>query len=47
LKPIIHVDEFFHPRIAFDNRSNLAIVADSQGCPEPICVTTMCTAGPC
>ena len=40
LAPIINVDEFLiAPAIAFDSRTGRVILADSQGCPEPICVT--------
>jgi hypothetical protein len=41
LKPIINVDEFFLPAIAFNNQTNEAVLADSQGCPEPICVSSI------
>lgn len=40
LASIINVDEFLiSPKIAFDGRTGRAILADSLGCPEPICVT--------
>ena len=39
LKPIINGDEFFLPKIAFDSRTGRAVLADSQGCPEPVCTT--------
>lgn len=40
LAPILSGDEFLiAPTIAFDNRTDSAILADSQGCPEPICTT--------
>jgi len=41
LKPIINVDEFFHPQIALDNKTNQAVLADSLGCPEPDCVSSI------
>ena len=41
LKPIINVDEFFHPQIALDNKTNQAVLADSLGCPEPGCVSSI------
>ena len=41
LKPIIDVDEFFHPQIALDSSTNQAVLADSQGCPEPDCVSSI------
>jgi hypothetical protein len=41
LKPIINVDEFFHPQIALDSKTSQAVLADSQGCPEPSCVSTI------
>ena len=37
LAPIQNVDEFFQPSIAFDPTTNQAVLADSQGCPEPGC----------
>lgn len=43
LKPIINVDEFFLPAIALNNKTNEAVLADSQGCPEPICVSSIAT----
>jgi hypothetical protein len=39
LAPIIDVDEFLQPQIALDSKTNQAVLADSLGCPEPICVT--------
>jgi len=40
LAPILHGDEFLiAPALAFDSRTGRAILADSQGCPEPVCVT--------
>ena len=40
LASIINVDEFLiAPALAFDSRTGRVILADSQGCPEPICVT--------
>ena len=39
LAPIMHVDEFFLPQIALDGRTNRAVLADSLGCPEPVCTT--------
>lgn len=41
LQPIINVNEFFHPAIALDNATNQAVLADSQGCPEPTCVMSV------
>ncbi|HXR16283.1 MAG TPA: hypothetical protein VN777_08705 [Terriglobales bacterium] len=41
LKPIINVDEFFHPQIALDSVTNQAVLADSPGCPEPDCVSSI------
>jgi hypothetical protein len=41
LKPIIDGDEFLHPQIALDNKTNQAVLADSPGCPEPDCVSTI------
>jgi len=41
LQPIIDVNEFLHPLIALDNKTDQAVLADSQGCPEPICVSTI------
>jgi len=41
LKPIIHVSEFFQPQIALDRKTNQAVLADSLGCPEPICVMSI------
>jgi hypothetical protein len=41
LKPIMDVDEFFHPLIALDDKTNQAVLADSPGCPEPTCVSTI------
>jgi hypothetical protein len=41
LKPIIDVDEFFHPQIALDSKTNQAVLADSHGCPEPGCVASI------
>jgi len=41
LKPIIDVDEFFHPQIALDSKTNHAVLADSQGCAEPDCVSSV------
>ena len=40
LKPIIG-EEFFHPLIALDSKTNEAILADSLGCPYQVCVTTV------
>ena len=34
LKSIINVNEFFHPAIALDTKTNQAVLADSQGCSE-------------
>jgi hypothetical protein len=39
LKSIIDGSLFFHPLIALDSKSNQAVLADSLGCPEQICVT--------
>ena len=39
LKSITNENEFFHPLIALDSKTNEAILADSLGCPEQICVT--------
>ena len=40
LASIIHGDEFLvGPTLAYDRRTNNAMLADSQGCPEPICTT--------
>jgi hypothetical protein len=39
LAPIMNVDEFFLPLIALDTKTNQAVLADSLGCPEPVCVT--------
>lgn len=40
LAPILNGDEFLiSPTLAFDSRTGSAILADSQGCPEPICTT--------
>jgi len=39
LASIINVDEFLHPLIALDGKTNQAVLADSLGCPEQICVT--------
>ena len=41
LKPIINVNEFLAPQIALDSKTNQAVLADSQGCPEPVCVTSI------
>lgn len=41
LAPIQDVNEFFHPAIAFDSQTNQAVLADSQGCSEPICVSSV------
>jgi hypothetical protein len=41
LQPIIDGTEFFHPSIARDSKSNQAVLADSHGCPEPICISTI------
>jgi hypothetical protein len=39
LKSIIVGSLFFHPLIALDSKSNQAVLADSLGCPEQVCVT--------
>lgn len=41
LQSIINVDEFFHPQIALDSKTNQAVLADSQDCPEPDCVMSV------
>ena len=41
LQPIINVDEFLFPQIALDTKTNQAVLADSQGCPEPVCVMSI------
>jgi len=40
LAPILNGDEFLiAPTLAFDSQTSSAILADSQGCPEPVCTT--------
>lgn len=40
LAPILNVDEFLiAPAIAYDSATGKAVLADSQGCPEPVCTT--------
>lgn len=39
LAPIMNVDEFLLPRIALDRKNHRAVLADSLGCPEPVCKT--------
>ena len=41
LQPIINVNEFFHPLIALNAKTNQAVLADSQGCAEPVCVMSI------
>jgi hypothetical protein len=41
LAPIMNGNEFFHPALAYDNLANRAVLADSQGCPEPTCVSSI------
>lgn len=41
LQSIIDVDEFFQPLIALDRKTGEAVLADSQGCSEPICVSSI------
>ena len=41
LAPIISNGLFFHPLIALDTKTREAVLADSLGCPEPVCVTTI------
>ncbi|MFY9742332.1 MAG: hypothetical protein WAK21_10025 [Candidatus Sulfotelmatobacter sp.] len=41
LASIQDVDEFFQPQIALDSATNQAVLADSPGCPEPGCVTSL------
>lgn len=45
LASVIHGDEFLiSPALAFDSATGTAILADSQGCPEPICTTDIAIA---
>jgi len=44
LAPIQNGTEFFQPQIAFDSATNQAVLADSLGCPEPVCVMSIATA---
>ncbi|HTZ95751.1 MAG TPA: hypothetical protein VMB18_05105 [Terriglobales bacterium] len=41
LQSIIDVDEFFHPLIALDRKTDEAVLADSQDCSEPDCVMSI------
>lgn len=41
LQSIIDGSEFFHPAIALDSRTNQAVLADSLGCPEQVCVMSI------
>jgi hypothetical protein len=41
LASIIDVDEFFQPLIALDSKTDQAVLASSNGCPEPICVMSV------
>jgi hypothetical protein len=41
LASIEDVDEFFHPLIALDTKTNQAVLADSNGCDEPGCVESI------
>lgn len=41
LAPIQDVDEFFHPQIALDTKTNQAVLADSPGCDEPGCIESI------
>jgi hypothetical protein len=41
LQSIIDVDEFFHPLIALDRKTDEAVLADSQDCSEPFCVMSI------
>jgi len=41
LQPIIDGTLFFQPLVAYDNLANRAVLADSFGCPQPTCTTSM------